>query len=61
MEYTQEQAEILKKTLIRKTEKKKLAEEEMKAEAIRKAEDIALFLKTSYAVEKVYASIISIS
>ncbi len=54
MEYTQEQAEILKKTLIRKAEKRKLAEQEMKAEAIKKAKDIALLLKTSYDVGKVY-------
>ena len=54
MEYTQEQAEILKKTLNRKVEKRKLAEQEMKAEALEKAKEIALFLKTNYDVEKVY-------
>ncbi len=54
MQYTQEQKELLKKTLARKVEKRKLDEQKMRSEAIRKAEDVASLLKTTYNVERVY-------
>ncbi len=54
MQYTQEQKELMKKTLVRKVEKRKLDEQKMRDEAISKAEKIAFFLKTSYDVRNVY-------
>lgn len=54
MEYTQEQKKLIQKSWSRKVEKKNLAEQKMRAEAISKAEEIAFFLKTKYEVEKVY-------
>ena len=54
MQYTRGQKELMKKTLARKVEKRKLDEQRMRDEAISKAEDIAAFLKTSYGVRNVY-------
>ncbi len=54
MDYTQEQVEVIKRTWAKKTEKKKKEEQEKRTEAIRKAREVALFLKKSYEVEEVY-------
>ncbi len=54
LQYTQEQAEMVKCAWKKKIAKRKEAEEKRRAEALQKAGEIAIFLKSSYEVGKIY-------
>jgi len=54
MEYTQEQAEMVKCAWKKKIAKKKDAEKKRKAEALQKAGEVAMFLKSYNGVGKIY-------
>ncbi len=54
MQYTDEQADMVKKTLARKAEKKAQDELARREEALLKAKEVALLLKRKYLAEEVY-------
>jgi uncharacterized protein len=54
LEYTEEQAKLVKKNWEKKIAKKQEDEKENRAKALSKAKDVASFLQHNYKVEKVY-------